>query len=292
MSDAITACRSTDPVGKGRVGSAAGVIVALGVLLLYPGAASAQEDFRSLDVGRPLRTTDAYPKKLFEWEVQVGARGKIVEGRRSGAVPLALEVGLLPNLEAGIDVEPAFEDPGRRGTAWGVEEVGLHALYNFNQESWSWPALAVQVGVDAPVGGGEVARDSWGASSRLVATRSFASRLRVHANGGYTVRTEADGGEFWTGGLALDFPLGLTSRLVMADVFAEIPVDGGTTRTWAEVGTRFQVSNWTVLGVGIGTRLDEWADDQANVELTVGVSRVFGFRGLTPTPRYPEPSIR
>lgn len=264
----------------------------LALLALRPPGVAGQEDFRSLDVGRPLRTADAYPKKLFEWEAQMGARAEIGENRQSGTAPLAVEVGLLPNLELGVEVEPAFrdEDPGR--SAWGIEGVGLHGLYNFNQESWRWPALAVQAGVDAPLGGGVVTRDSWGASGRLVATRSFASRLRIHANGGYAVAAEADGGDFWTGGVAFDLPLALTSRVLMADVFAEIPVDEGPTRTWLEVGTRFQTSNWIVLDVGIGTRLDEWADDRSNVELTVGLSRVFGIRALTPRPRYPEPSIR
>lgn len=260
--------------------------------MTWGGGAEAQEDFRSLDVGRPLRTSDAYPKKLFEWEIQVGARGELGEGERSGSMPLALEAGLFPNLEAGIELEPAFADADGTESSWGVEEVGIHALYNFNQESWSWPALGIQVGVDAPVGGGSVSRESWGASGRLVATRSFASRSRIHANGGYTVGKETDGGDSWIGGVAFDLPLGLSSRLLMADVFAEIPVEGGATRTWAEIGARFQVSNWTVLDVGVGTRLDEWADDRANVELTVGLSRVFGIRTLTPTPPYPEPSIR
>ena len=273
-----------------RVGRVLFPGVALLALIAHP--VVAQEDFRSLDVGRPLRTTDAYPKKLYEWEFQLGARGELAEGRRAGAAPLALDVGLLPNLEAGFEVETAFEDPAGESSTWGVEELGLHALYNFNQESWGWPAVAAQVGVDAPIGGGDVARESWGASGRLVATRSFASRIRIHANGGYTVRSGSDGGDFWAGGLALDLPLGLSSRLLMADLFAEIPVDRGPTRTWAGIGTRFQVSNWTVLDLGIATRLDEWADERSNIELTVGLSRVFGIRAFTPGPAYPEPSIR
>ncbi|MFW6206421.1 MAG: hypothetical protein ACOC5J_00640 [Gemmatimonadota bacterium] len=272
--------------------SEAFLFLILGALLPGPAPVSAQEDFRSLDPGRPLRTTDAYPKKLFEWELQVGARGEIGEESRSGAAPLALGVGLLPNLEAGLEVEPGFEDPDDADTAWGVEEVGLHVLYNFNQESWRWPAFAAQLGVVAPVGGGEIGREGWETSGRLVATRSFASRVRVHANGGYRHRNEADGGEFWIGGLAVDVPLGLSSRLLMADVFAEIPKEGGPTRSWAGVGARFQVSNWTVLDLGVATRTDRWADGPSNVELTVGLSRVFGIRALTPAPRYPEPPIR
>ncbi len=37
------------------------------VVLLSGRAATAQEDFRSLDAGRPLKVTDAYPKKFLEW---------------------------------------------------------------------------------------------------------------------------------------------------------------------------------------------------------------------------------
>lgn len=267
-------------------------ITLLGILLLsLAPSVRAQEDFRSLDTGRPLRTTDAYPKKFLEWEVQAGARGELADGARRATMPLALEVGALPNLELGLEVEPAFEDVAGVASAWGVEEIGLHGLYNFNQESWSWPATALQVGLEAPVGG-DLSREEWGVSGRLVATRSFASRLRVHGNGGYTAQGSVDGGDFWTGGLGLDVPLGLSSRILLADAFVEVPVEGGTTRTWAELGARFQVSNWTVLDVGLGTRLDEWTNDRSNVEITVGLSRIFGIRSLTPSPRYADPAIR
>lgn len=264
---------------------------ALLAALAAAGPLSAQEDFRSLDAGRPLRTTDAYPKKFLEWEIQAGARGEVAEDGRRGTASLALEVGALPNFELGLGLEPGFEDPDGEAGGWGVEEVGLHALYNFNQEGWSWPAVALEAGLEAPVGG-DLSREEWGVSGGLLATRSFASRLRIHANGGFTVQTDPDGGDFWTGGLALDAPLGLSSRVVMADVFVEVPVDAGPTRTWAEVGARFQVSNWTVLDLGLGTRLDRWADGRTNVELTLGLSRVFGVRAFTPSPPYSEPSIR
>ncbi len=44
--------------------------------------AMAQEDFRSLDAGRPLKVTDAYPKKYLEWEFQFGLQGGWTEGGR------------------------------------------------------------------------------------------------------------------------------------------------------------------------------------------------------------------
>lgn len=267
------------------------IVVAAALCLVWGGPAGAQEDFRSLDAGRPLRTTDAYPKKFLEWEIQLGARGALADGARGASTPVALGVGALPNLELGLELEPAVEDARGRDSAWGVEGVGLHGLYNFNQESWSWPAVALEVGLDAPMGG-DPSREKWALAGRLAVTRSFASRLRIHANGGYTVQESVDGGDFWTGGLALDAPMGLSSRILLADAFVEVPMDGGPTRTWTEVGARFQVSNWTVLDVGLATRLDEWTNERPNVEITVGLSRIFGIRGLTPSPPYPEPSIR
>lgn len=283
--------RRRPPPGRSRLFGTLPTILAL--TFAWPGSSpvAAQEDFRSLDVGRPLRTTDAYPKKFLEWELQAGARGQWSERGRRGIAPLALEVGLFPNLEAGVEMEPGYEDLQGGEAAWGLEGVSLHALYNFNQESWTWPAVALQLAVESPVGGG-LARNAWGAGGRVVATRSFASRMRVHGNAGYAFQDVADGGDFWIGGLASDLPLGLSSRLVMADLFVEVPVAGGATRTWAEAGARFQVSNRTVVDVGLSTRLDEWVNERANVELTVGLSRTFGIRGLSPAPEYPDPSIR
>ena len=43
--------------------------------LLWGREANAQEDFRSLDARRPLKVTDAYPKKYLEWEFQFGLQG-------------------------------------------------------------------------------------------------------------------------------------------------------------------------------------------------------------------------
>ncbi len=50
---------------------------------LSGGTAMAQEDFRSLDASRPLKITDAYPKKYLEWEFQFGLQGGLAEGGQS-----------------------------------------------------------------------------------------------------------------------------------------------------------------------------------------------------------------
>lgn len=249
----------------------------------------AQEDFRSLDAGRPLRVMDAIPLARYEWEVQAGLGGRM--GDVSGAgLAFALETGLFRNASLGIDIESSLErEAGTSRT--GIEELGAHLLYSFNHESWSVPAVALALGVAAPVGG-DLGRERWAASGTVVATRSFANAMRLHVNAGYTVAATTDGGDHWHAGIAADLAPGLSSRLFAADLYAEIPVQGGRSRVWTGVGARIQAGNRNVVDVGIATRLDTWSDGDANLEVRIGLSRVFGIAGLMPVPRYPDPSIR
>ncbi len=261
------------------------------VAVLWGREATAQDDFRSLDGGRPLRVTDAYPKKYLEWEFQLGLQGGWTEGgRRSLEGLLELETGLFRNFEIGAGLQVATEDDGASTTS-GLESLQFQAVYNLKHEGWTWPAVAIQAGAEAP-GRSDLSREDWGWGADLLLTRSFSNRLRVHVNAGYGVGSDVDGGDYWRGGVALDIPMGFSSRLIMGDVYAEIPVDTGPTRTWAELGTRIQVSNLTVIDVGLTTRLDEWNRGTANVQLVVGISRVFGIGGLVRVPEYPDPRIR
>jgi hypothetical protein len=260
-------------------------------VILSGGTASAQEDFRSLDAGRPLKVTDAFPKKYLEWEFQSGLKGGLAEGgRRSLEALFELETGLFRNFEIGTSLEVATRNDGASTTS-GFEALEVDALYNFKHEGWTWPAVAVQSAVTVPAGG-DLSREDWAWGADLILTRSFASRLRIHVNGGYLVASEVDGGDYWRGGVAFDIPVGFSSRLIVGDLYTEIPVGTGATRVWAELGSRIQLSNVTVLDVGLTTRLDEWDDGGANIALIVGFSRAFGIGGLVGVPEYPDPRIR
>jgi len=267
-------------------------LYAVWVLAIFSGReAIAQEDFRSLDAGRPLKVTDAYPKKYLEWEFQFGLQGRWTEGgQRSYEGLLSLETGLFRNFEIGAGLQVATE-PDAVSTTNGIESLEFEALYNFRHEGWTWPAVAIQVGAEAPTGS-DLSRKDWAWGADLLLTRSFANRFRIHVNGGYALASEVDGDNYWRGGVAFDIPMGFSSRLIMGDLYAEIPADTGPTRTWAELGTRVQVTNLTVIDVGLTTRLDEWNRGLANVRLVVGFSRVFGFGGLVRVPEYPDPRIR
>jgi len=261
------------------------------VAVLWGREATAQEDFRSLDAGRPLKVTDAYPKKYLEWEFQFGLQGGWTEGgRRSIASLIELEAGLFRNFEIGAGLQVATQDDGA-STTNGLEALQVEALYNLKHEGWTWPGVAIQVSAEAPTGS-DLSREDWAWGADLLLTRSFANRLRIHVNGGYAVASQADGDDYWRGGVAFDIPMGFSSRLIMGDLYAEVPVGTGPTRAWAELGTRVQVSNLTVIDVGLATQLDEWNRGTANVKLVVGFSRVFGIGGLVRVPEYPNPRIR
>ncbi|MEN8145810.1 MAG: hypothetical protein ABFS14_12775 [Gemmatimonadota bacterium] len=251
----------------------------------------AQEDFRAADLDRPILVEDAFPAKLHEWEVELGARGGFAEGGDGIDAIAELKTGLFLNGQVGLEMHGSVRDDeaGFDRTISGIETVRGHALFNLNRETWSWPAVAIRADLGTP-GTGGVGQEDWRLGIKGIASRSF-GLVRLHANGGYVAGSAADGGDFWQLGLAFDYPIGLFSKALMGDVYAEIPVDAGRARVWAELGTRWQISNASVLDFGISTRLDEWEAGRANLEVTVGVSRVFGLSGLVSVPPYPDPRL-
>lgn len=267
-------------------------ITALALVLALCGVRDirAQEDYRASDPDRPLRVEDAYPLKFLEWEWQAGSRTTLADGGEYEASGLLeLKTGFARNWQLGVEAHPAWRRLS--GTSFsGVEEFAGHVLFNFNQESTRLPALAVRGDFFAP-GVGDVGREDVGGRVRGIATTSLA-RLRFHANGSYTWASQTDGGGFWSAGLAFDYPIGLFSKLVLGDVYAEFPEAGGDARVWAELGSRFQLTNSTVLDFGLTSRVDEWADGRANIGIVLGISRVFGIPGLVKVPAYPNPALR
>lgn len=252
-----------------------------------PGAAVAQEDFRNTDLGRPLLTEDAYPIEFREWEFELGGRGRLVEGETGNGAGAAvgLKTGLFRNVQVGLEVETALEQQAG-GAEFGLEGVGASLMYGLRRETWAGPALAVRGDTHAP-GSARLGRDDWAFDLTGIMTRSF-DRLRMHANAGYHIAAGSGNGDSWRVGVAVDYPVGLFSRLLMADMYAEVPVQGGRSRVWLELGTRWQATNATVIDVGLATRLDEWEAGRSNVELTVGIARAFGVPGLVAVPSYPD----
>ena len=249
-----------------------------------------EEDFRASDRDRPTRVEDANPIKHREWEIEFGARGTLQEEATRGVETLLeLKAGLFPNTQVGIEVESGWarSAPGAPSRS-GVEAFGAHLVYGIRRETPGGPGLALRVDGATP-GVGDFGNSDAQVGVLTIVSRSV-GRLRVHANGGLTVASDADGGDYWRAGLGGDYPIGLFSRVVLFDVFAEIPTAAGAnTRLWIDAGTRVQLSNWTVLDVGVATRVDRWRDGSANFEFVIGLSRVFGIAPAVGP--YPDPSI-
>lgn len=264
--------------------------IAAAALMVSAGPAFAQEDYRSLDSGRPIRASDAVPLKLHEFEFQFGMRGRFGDPSSGAAGAIALEAGILPNTGLGLELEPAIER-ARGDSDAGIEGLSLHVMHAILREAWRRPALALRLDAGVPIGGA-LGRDDWGIAGQIIATRRTASGLRLHGNAGYQNASRDDGGDAWLVGLAGDYALGFSGRMLVAGVSAEVPVHGQRTRLWIETGARIQISNTTVLDLGVSTRADQWRSDGANVELIAGISRAFGIRALTPVPVLPPPAIR
>ncbi len=257
-------------------------------MTVLPLVAWAQEDFRAADLDRPIRIEDANPIKFREWEFEIGSRGLLEEGARGLRGIFEVKTGLIRNAQFGLEVESGVRVESGAGTDAGLEAASAHLLYGVWRETVSLPALAIRVDVASP-GAGAIGHEGAQFGIKGIVTRSF-GRVRLHGNGGYTAASQADGGDYWRVGLGSDYPLGLFSRAVLADVYVEIPTSQARSRVWVEVGTRVQVSNWSVLDLGLSTRLDKWDAGDANVELVIGFSRAFGIQGNVDP--YPNPSIR
>lgn len=270
--------------------TAAGLFASMLLAVAAPDAAVAQEDFRNTDRGRPLLTEDAYPIEFREWEFELGGHGRLVEGDagNGAGVAVGLKTGLLRNAQVGIEVETALEQQAG-GSEFGFEGIGASLMYGLRRETWGGPALAVRADARAP-GSERLGRTSWTLDLAGIVTRSF-GRFRMHANGGHQFGGAGVDRDSWRVGVAVDYPVGLFSRLLMADVVAEVPADGGRSRIWLAFGTRWQASNASVIDVGLATRLDEWEAGRSNLELTIGIARAFGIGGLVTVPGYPEPVL-
>lgn len=264
------------------------LLIRMIAVAVAPPALPAQQDFRSVDPGRPIRLEDAYPIEYLAWEWEIGTEARLAEGARGVTGSIELKVGVARNWQMGIEVRPAWDDVAGSSSG-GVEEFGAHLLFNLKQEGRTVPALAFRGDLIAP-GAGAVGRENFGGKLLALATMSFGG-ARVHANGGYAIASETDGGGYRIAALGFDVPVGFFSKSILGDVYWEVPAGGAAARVWAEVGARLQISNSRVVNLGIAGRMDEWADGTANVAVVVGLSRSFGIPGLVRVPTYPRPRL-
>lgn len=242
---------------------------------LAPAAALAV-DHNNLDAGRPLRLEDAYPISHGELVIELGAgfaAERNTPDRFLGAGELLY--GALPNLQIGLggfgSTQPRdIADDSKSG------DLRLSALYNFNQETLTLPAMSAKLTLNLPTG-----VDSSGVDAEIKAifTKSIGV-VSFHFNAGYeflsgTSADEEDGR--WKLALGSSIPLGAphsTRATLVADIFAEEGTGTSSSETiGVEIGVRYQLTERMVLDAGVGTEFA--GEDRSTVFVTVGASFSF-----------------
>jgi hypothetical protein len=234
-------------------------------------------DHTNLDETRPLRLEDAYA--LAEGEIALEAGGGFTLQRRGpnrGLFPAEILYGAYPNLQVGIGT-PLSTDPRDIDDRPKSGDLQVSALYNFNQETISLPALALKVGVDTPTG---VGARGYGIELKGIITKSI-ERLSLHLNAGYefltsTSRDEREGRYKFA--LGASYPIGapqFTRATLVGDVFAEQSTRRGeSTFVGTEAGLRYQLTPRIVWDVGIGTEFAGPAH-RSDLFMTTGFSLGF-----------------
>ena len=249
------------------------IVLVFGIIAAAAGLAEAI-DHKNLDEGRPVRLEDAYPIAHGEIAIETGAGFALMKhGPNRGLFPIEILYGAVPNLQVGVG-STLFTDPHETDDRAKSGDLRASALYNFNQETLTLPALAAKLSVTAPTG---IDAHGWGLELKGIVTKSI-DRLSLHLNGGYefltgSTRTERDGR--YELALGASYPIGapqFTRATVVGAVFADQPVTRGeSTVVGIEVGLRYQLTPSIVWDVGIGT---EFAGPRSR-------SSFFGATGLS-----------
>jgi hypothetical protein len=231
-------------------------------------------DHKNLDESRPLHLQDAYPVSQGEWALEAGT-GFLSKRRASDQVifPVQLIYGALPNghLEAGITLvtDPHDVDEPRKSG-----DLSIAALYNFNQETLTMPALGIKGAVTLPTG-----VDASGVDFEITGllTKSF-NRLSMHFNAAYELINGRGDGERagrYRFVLGSSYPIGAplhTRTTILADVFIEQAAHHGEEEIiGGEAGVRHQLTERIVLDAGIGSEFSGPRDR----------SRFFGSAGFS-----------
>jgi len=257
------------------------VALALGAI---PAPATAQTDYRNLDHDRPTRVEDAYTIERYAFDVLM-AYG--VEREKGGgtihSVSPEIAYGLLPNFHLGFQAPVALVDMAG-GAELGLAGMTAFAHYNLSAEGGA-PAMGLRVDGVFPVGRFS-GSDVW-ITAKAMLTRSF-GRTRAHLNGavrfgprGTPGLVESPG--IWWAGLALDRTFYRRSLLIVVEGRVEQAARGAPLAPTGTVGLRWQWTPTTVLDLGVARGFR--ADLGPEIAVAVGVSYVFGLRGLMPSGR-------
>lgn len=231
-------------------------------------------DHKNLDEGRPLRLEDAYPIARGEWAVEAGVGFTLQRRGPDRAVfPLEILYGAYRNLQLGLGSRLStapheIDEQSKSG------DLRVSALYNFNQETLTVPALGMKLTVNLPTG-----VDSSGVDVEVkgILTKSF-DRLSLHLNAAYELLSGTRGDERdgrYQFILGASYPIGAplyTRTTLVADVFVQqAPRRRESEAFGTEIGFRHQLTSRIVWDAGLGSEFAGPAD-RSTFFFTTGVS--------------------
>ena len=239
--------------------------------LMAPGAVHAQTDHFNLEEGLPTSVEDAYPTGFRNREFQIGPQYDRADGGEDRILlNPRLEIGLLRNTQLAVTVPVLLGSADKTGSG----DIRVDALYNFNTEGLTLPALALAARADVPTGADRRGVD---AEFTFVATRSISNWLdRLHLNVIY-MRAGDPGPTERRDRYAVI--LGYSGRLgpdmiLVGDVLREQEREEGVESNIVELGVRRQITPLLILALGVGAGI---GDESPDVRLTLGLQRTLTF---------------
>lgn len=256
----------------------------LSVLVVVFGAALpafGQADYRNLDPGRPITIEDAQPIEFRAFEFQLGLPrySRHEDGSEFSFEP-ELKWGFAKDHQVGVSGEYAVVSDG--GTTRSLRDTQIHLLYNLNQEDLNLPAISFRP--EVTLGTGALGSDHPHGALKIIASKTFGLN-RVHLNGAYTVGpTEPPGKRGDRGhrslyGIAYERTFPIEFFVLLFDLYAVTPIDGGRREIIYDLGTRIQITPTWVFDAGLFQAL---RSQEVDFGVTVGLSYVFSVRRLFP----------
>jgi len=250
------------------------------------GRVQAQADYRNLDPGRPIAVEDAQPIAYREFETQEGIPrfNRQSGGRWILGLDTDFTWGIARNLQFGYSSEALVLAHNAGNTVITTRDRQVHLLYNFNQETRSWPAFAIRP--EVLIRGGGLGSPHEHGALKWIVTKTLREN-RLHFNASWTVgpsEARGRGGDLanrYFYGAAYERTLPLKFVVLLADVYARKPIDRSPTEVVLEVGTRVQLAPAWVVDAGLSTgKLRPSVGPE--IGFTFGLSHNFSLRWLYP----------
>ncbi len=231
-------------------------------------------DHYNLEEGLPALVEDALPTAYRNREVQGLIRwDHTKEGEERLRLEPRFEMGIWRNLEAEVAV------PFNYGSAVddkGIGDVEVSALYNFNQETLLFPALALAGAAIFPTSDEGEGVDT---RAKFIATKAIGRSAlfhRLHLNVVWNHNTDAlrdERDDYYSAIIGYDRAITADAFLVL-DLVREQQKEKDQTYNLFEAGIRYQCNPLTVLTFGVGTGI---GDDSPDFRVVVGFQRSLTF---------------